>query len=175
MVDPDEGVRIEDYDPRWPERFETLRLRMAVLLSGMVTAIEHVGSTAVPGLAAKPIIDIDLLLKADRDLPPVVIALTSLGYAHRGDLGITGREAFRPPPNDFPHHLYVCSPDSSAYRQHIAFRDFLRAHREEADAYASMKRGLAFKYGSDREAYTKAKSEFVERILRRAGENPGKG
>src|SRR5579871_1315080 len=134
----------------------------------MAAAIEHVGSTAVPGLAAKPIIDLDVLLFSAGDLPSVIARLASLGYEHRGDLGIAGREAFRAPLNDFRHHLYVCLPAGKEYRRHIAFRDYLRTHPREARAYASLKRDLARQFRDDREAYNQAKSRFVTEILQRS-------
>lgn len=159
------AVVIEDYDPFWPEQFEELRSRLAKALDGVATAIEHVGSTAVPGLAAKPVIDVDVHLKSAADLPRVIAALASIGYQHRGDLGVPGREAFRAPAGNFPHHLYVCACDNE-FRRHIVFRDYLRTRPEAASAYAQLKRKLAHEYGKDREAYTKAKTEFVESILR---------
>jgi GrpB-like predicted nucleotidyltransferase (UPF0157 family) len=161
-------VIIQDYDPLWPQQFQTLRSRIAAILDGLVTAIEHVGSTSVPGLAAKPIIDIDVLLKSSVKLPLVITRLSSLGYEHRGDLGIAGRESFRAPPGDLRHHLYVCPSASQEYGRHIAFRDHLRTHQEDANAYATLKRQLADKIGADREAYTQAKGNFVVDILGRA-------
>jgi len=161
-------VIILDYNPLWPQQFQTLRSRIAAVLDELPTAIEHVGSTSVPGLAAKPIIDIDVLLNSSTDFAQVVTRLSSLGYAHRGDLGVTGREAFRATPDDAPHHLYVCPHDSQEYRRHIAFRNHLRAHPEDANAYATLKRMLADKFGADWDAYNKGKAEFVADILRRA-------
>ena len=161
------SVIIQDYDPRWPHLFEALRSRIESVIHGMAAAVEHVGSTAVPGLAAKPVIDIDVLLRSDTDLPVVIARLASIGYEHRGDLGVTGREAFRTPPSDVPHHLYVCPSNSSEYKRHILFRDYLRAHPVDANSYASLKRELVRTLGHDREAYTKAKSGFVAEILRR--------
>jgi GrpB-like predicted nucleotidyltransferase (UPF0157 family) len=162
-----DSVRIHDYDPLWPSRFDELRRTFALALQPLFAAIEHVGSTAVLGLAAKPIIDIDILLKSDADLPLVVAKLASLGYAHRGDLGITGREAFRPLSSDFPHHLYVCLPSGKEYLRHIAFRDYLRADPDAAAAYSRLKRELAIKFAGDREAYNQGKSAFVEEVLER--------
>jgi GrpB-like predicted nucleotidyltransferase (UPF0157 family) len=138
-------ITIEDYDPLWPQRFETLRLRIAATLGDLAIAIEHIGSTAVPGLSAKPVIDIDVLLRSATDLSPVINRLSSLGYDHQGNLGIAGREAFRTPHYDFPHHLYVCPPGSEEYKRH-----------------------LADKYRADRDSYTVAKSEFIAEILHRA-------
>lgn len=160
-------VVIEDYTPLWPKQFETLRSRLANVLGGLALTIEHVGSTAVPGQASKSIIDVDVLLKSAADLPRAIAALTSIGYQHRGDLGIPGREAFRAPAGDFRHHLYV-RPNDAEYQPHIAFRDHLRAHSRQADAYAVLKRKLAAKFGEDREAYNNAKREFVESILRKS-------
>lgn len=165
---PTSPVTIQESDAAWSRVFEAIRLRIAVALEGIAAAFEHVGSTAVPGLAAKPIIDIDVLLISASDLPSAIEKLTRLGYEHRGDLGVAGREAFKPPAGDFPHHLYVCPPDSQAYRRHLAFRDYLRLHPDEARAYAQLKRELAAKFGEDRDAYTQAKSSFVEEVLRRA-------
>jgi len=162
-------VIIEDYDPLWPDQFEKLRAKIAAALDDLVAAIAHVGSTAVPSLAGKPIIDIDVLLRSAADLPIAITRLASRGYEYRGDLGIAGREAFRTPPNEVPHHLYVCPPNSPEFRRHIAFREYLRTHPQDAAAYAALKRKLASQYRSDREAYNQAKAGFVQNILRRAG------
>lgn len=158
-------VIIEDYDPRWPQLFEVLRSRISTTLAKLAVSIEHVGSTSVPGLAAKPIIDIDVLLRSSDDVPEVIRLLAEIGYEHRGDLGVTGREAFRANPGSIQHHLYVCPPGSREYERHIAFRDYLRLHTADAHAYALLKRDLACKFGADREGYNLAKSQFVQRIL----------
>lgn len=164
---PNNPVVIVDYNPLWPKQFETLRSRLADVVGGLALTIEHVGSTAVPGLAAKPIIDIDVLLKSAADLPRAIAALTSIGYQHRGDLGIRGREAFRAPVGDLRRHLYVC-PDNGEYLRHVSFRNYLRAHSEDASEYGCLKRELAGKFREDREAYNNAKREFVESILRKS-------
>src|SRR5258705_12320222 len=88
------AVEVVDYDPRWPTRFETLRARIVAALGSLADSIEHVGSTSVPGLAAKPIIDIDVLVVSAIDVPEAIERLALLGYLHRGNLGIDGREAF---------------------------------------------------------------------------------
>jgi GrpB-like predicted nucleotidyltransferase (UPF0157 family) len=97
----DRRVVVQDYDPRWPQMFGMVRSRIAVVLNGVADSIEHIGSTAVPGLAAKPVIDIDVLLRSASDLPLVIRRLADLGYEHRGDLGVIGREAFRRSPRIF--------------------------------------------------------------------------
>jgi len=161
-------IIIEDYDPRWPEQFEVLRARIAPVLGPLAAAIEHIGSTAVPGLAAKAVIDIDVLLRSAADLPEAINLLATLGYQYRGDLGVPGREAFRPPPNDLPHHLYVCAPECLEYARHILFRNHLRGHPEDARSYERLKRALAVEFRNDREAYNQAKTRFVEAVLRRS-------
>jgi GrpB-like predicted nucleotidyltransferase (UPF0157 family) len=161
-------VIVVDYDPTWPTVFESLRKRIAGVLGGMAAAIEHVGSTAVPNLAAKPIIDLDVLLASETMLPATVERLASLGYVHRGDLGVPQREAFYAPANDPPHHLYVCPPHSAEFRRHVAFRDYLRAHPREAKIYANLKIRLAERFRDDRPAYNDGKTEFVKGLLSRA-------
>ena len=160
-------VIIEDYDQRWPHLFEMLSSQIAAVLNELAVSIEHVGSTAVPGLAAKPVIDIDVLLRSSPDLPVAIRRLGELGYEHRGNLSVSGREAFRAKDEGVRHHLYVCPPESREYRRHIAFRNYLREHGADADDYAVLKRELARKFDSDRDAYNQAKSQFVERILQR--------
>jgi GrpB-like predicted nucleotidyltransferase (UPF0157 family) len=161
-------IIIEEYDALWPVQFDTIRSRIASALGTFAAAIEHIGSTAVPGLPAKPIIDLDILLHSTADLPAVISKLKALGYEHQGTLGIPGREAFRAPAHDVPHHLYVCLPGCQEYLRHIAFRDYLRTHPKDADAYASLKHNLSGRFSIDRDAYTQAKTEFIEKILRRA-------
>jgi len=121
-------ILIAVYDSLWTEQFETLRPRIAPALGPLAAAIEHVGSTAVAGLAAKPIIDIDVLLGGRDHLAPAIQKLRSLGYLQQGDLGIPGRGSFRAPLHDFPHHLYLCLPQHREFDRPIAFRDYLRTH-----------------------------------------------
>jgi len=161
-------VIVLDYDPNWPRLFQSLCKRIADALGDMAEAIEHVGSTAVPDLAAKPIIDIDVLLASETTLPAAIERLASLGYIHRGNLGIPEREAFFAPANDPAHHLYVCPPCSAEFRRHVAFRDYLRAHPQDAKIYGDLKRALAEQYWEDRSAYNSAKTGFVVELTSRA-------
>ena len=168
-----EPVVIVDYDPSWPQQFAELRERLMSVLAGVVVGIEHVGSTAVPGLAAKPIIDIDVVIPDWYLLPTVIERLAMLGYSHRGDLGIAGREAFEQPPDLPRHHLYVCAADADELRRHLRLRDYLRAHPEAARAYEQLKRRAARVFPNDLEAYTEAKTSFVMGLLRSASEEEG--
>ena len=158
-----------DYDPAWPAAFERLRAALWPSLADLALAIEHVGSTAVPGLAAKPIIDLDVVVRARADVPAAVARLVTLGYDHRGDLGIEGREAFRAPEGSPAHHLYVCRSDAASLANHLALRDHLRAHPERAGAYGALKRRLAQDFPYDIDAYGAGKTDFVLTILREVG------
>jgi GrpB-like predicted nucleotidyltransferase (UPF0157 family) len=158
-------VVIIDYDPSWPATFEQLRDRLAATLGPLAVAIEHIGSTAVPSLAAKPIIDLDVVTADRADLPAVIQRLRPLGYHHEGDLGVPGREAFTTPTGAPPHHLYVCAVGTPALNRHLAFRDALRANADLARAYGDLKRDLAAKLGHFRTGYAEAKTRFVEDVL----------
>src|SRR5262245_9347453 len=166
-------IQIADYDPTWPSTFAALRAHLATALSPFVLRIEHVGSTAVPGLAAKPIVDLDVGV-ATADWPIVIQRLASLGYQHQGDLGIPGREAFRTPPADVAHHRYLCAPDSAELARHLAFRDALRAEASTARAYAELKQCLARQYAEDRLTYSEAKTDFVRAVLASAPRRQGR-
>ena len=162
-------IVIADYDPVWPVAFERIRATVLAAFAGRPAEVEHVGSTSVPGLAAKPILDIDVVVPAPGDLAPAIEALAGLGYRHRGDLGIPGREAFEAPDDGEPtRHLYLVVAGSLPHRDHLDFRDHLRAHPEAAEAYAKLKRQLAAKFRDDREGYTQAKAEFVLATLAEA-------
>ncbi len=167
---PSRTVTVVEYDPAWPARFAALAARAAAVLARppeVPARVEHVGSTAVPGLAAKPVIDLDVVV-APGDVPRAIARLAALGYAHEGDLGLPGREAFRWPPGEPRHHLYVCTPDAPAYRDHLLFRDHLRTHPDAAAEYAALKRALAARHAHDRDAYQAAKGAFVTAVTRRA-------
>ena len=124
----------------------------------------------MPGLAAKPTIDILILLSSETGLPAAIERLGTVGYTHEGDLGVRGREAFANPPgiSAHDHHVYVCPPSSEQYRHQIAFRDYLRASSDVARAYGDLKRDLAIRFCDDRVGYSKAKTAFILDVLRRS-------
>lgn len=160
-----EPVVIVPYDAAWPATFAALRDRIAPVLGELAVGIEHVGSTAVPGLDAKPIIDIDVVIRHADDLPAVTERLVTLGYTDLGDLGIIGREAFRATPELSRHHLYVCAAGSSTLQAHLTLRDALRLDPEIRSAYATLKRDLVKRYPSERDAYAEGKSIFITSVL----------
>lgn len=164
-------VVVVEYDPRWPHAFERLRERVAAALGNLAVAIEHVGSTSVPELAAKPIVDLDVVVPSAEEVPEAIRRLATIGYAHQGDLGIPGREAFNGPPGEAglpAHHLYVCPADGAELHRHLAFRDYLRRHPDAVAAYTAIKREGAGRFPDDRDAYQEYKSAVVREILERA-------
>jgi GrpB-like predicted nucleotidyltransferase (UPF0157 family) len=130
-------------------------------------AIEHVGSTAVSGLAAKPILDIDVVLRSVTDVGEAIRCLAEFGYQHDGDQGVTGREAFESPGGLPSHHLYVVVQCSEPLRNHIRFRDYLRS-QSAAKEYEHLKRSLAEQFRDDCEGYTRGKTAFIQAVLRQS-------
>ncbi len=165
-------VIVVDYDPAWPARFEALRSRIAEAVREIALAIEHVGSTSVPGLAAKPVIDMTVVVASRDDIPATIERLAVIGYRHRGDLGITGREAFHAPAGLPDHRLYVCAEDSAALANHLALRDWLRSHSDDALAYGALKQRLALQFRDDIDSYVDGKTDFIGAILAEAGFGP---
>jgi GrpB-like predicted nucleotidyltransferase (UPF0157 family) len=158
-------ILIQDYDPAWPAAFSKLAARVTAALGRLAFAVEHIGSTAVTGLAAKPVIDLDVVLSSPDDLPEAIGLLARVGYVHEGDLGIAGREAFLSPSGEPRHHLYVLAAGAHELRRHVAFRDALRADSDLRDQYSALKRSLAKACGNDRSSYTQAKSAFIASIV----------
>jgi GrpB-like predicted nucleotidyltransferase (UPF0157 family) len=158
------SIEIVDHNPDWPAMFAAESPHIRDALGGLVAAIEHGGSTAVPGLAAKPVIDVWLTLKGPLQ-PEQVEAMAALGYRHLGEAGLAGQDLFirRSAPAVHLHGYQVGDPD---YHRHLDFRDWLRAHPDGAAAYARLKKDLANRFKSDRLAYTEAKSDFIEAALR---------
>ncbi|SRR5208282_1429712 len=163
------AIQVVDYDPDWPRIFDQLKSWIWPSVCGVAVAIEHIGSTSVPGVIAKPVIDIDLVIKSVVDLPLVIERLTSLGYKHRGNLGVEGREAFLSPKNRPNHHLYVCPQNSFALKNHLTVRDHLRNHPRDAAAYCKLKKRLAEQFPHERERYVEGKTAFLLSILQQHG------
>lgn len=159
-------IEVVDYDATWATRFREVRERIWPALEGLAIGIEHVGSTSVPGLAAKPVIDIDVVISSRGRFPAVREALHTLGYLHRGNLGIPGREAFHRPPETYPHHLYVCSVDTPNLHDHLVLRDTLRQRPDLRDRYAAIKRQMAALHPHDIDSYIEGKGPLIEEVMR---------
>ncbi|MHC1684842.1 MAG: GrpB family protein [Clostridiaceae bacterium] len=161
-------IFVVPYDPAWPRLFSIEKERIDAVIHQYVSSIEHVGSTAVPGLAAKPVIDILIgvkhLFEAAFFIPP----LLTLGYVYIPELELDlpeRRYLQKISAGAHTHHLHLVEPDTSFYIDHLRFRDLLCLHPELASEYATLKLALAKKYRYDRAAYTDAKSNFIQRVL----------
>lgn len=165
-------IVVVDYDPAWPALFESLRSRIWPAVSDFALALEHVGSTSVPGLAAKPIIDICIVLESERDVHRAIDRLAVLGYVHLGNLGIEGREAFRRPDPVPAHNLYVCPRGSLGLVNPLAVRDYLRTHPDTVRAYGELKKRLAAQFPTDIDSYVDGKTDLILSILRAVGFSP---
>ncbi|MGD0833374.1 MAG: GrpB family protein [Candidatus Dormibacteria bacterium] len=163
-------IVVSDYDPEWPRWFEEVRAHVWPLVEEIALGVDHVGSTAVPGLAAKPIIDLDVVVASDDDILPVIERLAGIGYRWVGDLGVAGREAFSLAGDVTlpPHHLYLVVKDNRAHLNHWLLRDLLRADARARDDYAALKRRNAELARGDIDVYTAGKAAFVAGLLRRA-------
>ncbi len=151
---------IFEYRAEWVSQFEKIKEKLSEEMSGLPVHIEHVGSTAVPGLAAKPIIDIDIVYHEAIDFKQIKDGLLTLGYAHKGNQGIKGREVFKRTGqkedeilDKTAHHLYVCSYDCEELQRHILFRDYLRNHEIARIFYQNLKHDIAREAGNDRKIY----------------------
>ena len=157
-------ITIVDHDEAWPGRFEELRRRVETALGAHILAVEHIGSTSVPGLAAKPIIDLLLTVVNVDDEPAYGPALVEAGFVLR--VREPGHRLFRTPDRDA--HLHVYEPTNSAVADYLSFRDWLRGSAADRDLYAATKRDLARQDWSDMNAYADAKSDVIRAILARA-------
>ncbi|WP_245583569.1 GrpB family protein [Paenibacillus assamensis] len=168
-------VIVEEYNEEWPKSFRIIESILSSKLNGLALRIEHVGSTSVEGLTAKPIIDIDVVIESMKYLPRVIKMLEELGYVHEGDLGIKDREAFArkdiyvPYNNEgntkHEHHLYVCNRESEELKRHILFRDIVRKDPILITEYSNLKTQLTNTFRNNRTAYTEGKTEFITRIM----------
>ena len=162
-------IVVVDYDPEWPEIFERLRVNIWPVVQEIALSVEHVGSTSVPGLAAKPVIDMSVVVPSEADVPLAIERMATLGYGHKGNLGVEGREAFSRP-DDLPyHHMYLCPEGSIGLDNLLAVRDYLREHPETVQAYGDLKKQLAKKFPHDIDSYVEGKTDLILGILKAQG------
>ena len=172
---------LSEYNPEWTNQFEKIKSILVTKLSGIIFRIEHVGSTSIKDLSAKPVIDIDIVIPKGISLEVIKEKLSELGYYHRGDLDIKGREVFdRLKDKEYynstldtvRHNLYACPEDNLELERHILFRDYLRTNPEARLAYESLKKDIAERSGQEVKAYVLTKEtearEFVYSIIEKA-------
>ena len=163
-------IIVEPYNPAWKHEFEKLKNTISPYVADLIIDIQHVGSTSVPGLSAKPIIDFNIIIESYDVFPKLLERLESLGYKHDGDGGIAKRERLKNGIRDgfMAYNMYVCPKDSEELLRQIAFRDYLKKYPNEADEYGRIKVTLATLFPHDIDSYISGKHDFVERIIANA-------
>ena len=164
-------VTVLPYDSSWGTAFEEIKKEIESAIGDLVIGIEHVGSTSVEGLSAKPIIDLDVVIKDYSVFDAIVSRLETIGYIHEGDLGIKDREAFKylDKPHLQKHHLYVCPQYSKELLRHVTFRDYLRSNREAVQKYSAVKEAAAKLFPDDIGKYMEYKSCCIEELYAQCG------
>ena len=165
------SVIVMPYTEKWKSDFEAIQAELSPALDGLILSIEHVGSTAVAGLSAKPCIDIDVVIEDYSVFPAVAEKLETIGYIHEGDLGIPEREAFKytDKPHLQTHHLYVCPRHSKELHRHITFRDFLRSNPEAVRRYSAVKETAASLFPNDIDQYMAYKAPCIAELYALCG------
>ncbi len=164
-------VVVIPYDEGWKKAFADIKAELLAALGDCVQGIEHVGSTAVEGMSAKPCIDVDVVISDYTVFDAVVRRLSAIGYVYEGDLGIKDREAFcySGKFHLLKHHLYVCPQSSEELRRHITFREFLKANPEAVRVYSAVKEEAARLYPNDIDGYIAYKSPCIAELYARCG------
>lgn len=157
-------------DPRWPQLFEAESGKIEAALAPNVAAVHHIGSTSIPGIYAKPVIDILVAVNSIASVDEDSSKMESLGYEAMGEFGIPGRRYFRKddPGGVRTHQIHVFESGSAQIERHLAFRDYMIAHPDEARAYSDLKQSLVAKYPESADDYMDGKDEFIKEIDRRA-------
>ena len=165
----DEAIRIVPFDREWPVRFERERAALTDAIGEWVAGgVHHVGSTAVPGLAAKPVVDILVGVRSLEESRACFARLGELEYLYFPYRSEEMHWFCKPNPSRRTHHLHLVPTDGRRFREELAFREYLRAHADVAEEYGELKCRLAEKFRHDREAYTEAKGEFIRGVVDRA-------
>jgi GrpB-like predicted nucleotidyltransferase (UPF0157 family) len=160
-------VRLVQYSPEWAKIFDREEKLLQSSIGEYIIEIQHIGSTSITGMLAKPIIDIGVAIERFEEGVVCIKPLEALGYIYNGENGIPRRHYFDKG-DPTAYHLHILEQDSDEWKKHITFRDFLRNNEEAANEYARLKQQLARKFRHDRLAYTEGKSEFIHHILKLA-------
>lgn len=167
-------IEVVAYNPEWREEFKKAKKFYKGLLKNLDIQVEHVGSTSIEGLYAKPILDIDIIVKDDKTKGTVIRKLESAGYKHLGTMGVDGRDAFSYS-NDYPninwmaHHLYVCMEGSINLKNHLLLKKYLKNNKEAVQKYSQLKLELAKKFPNDIDGYIDGKTNLINSFLEKEG------
>ncbi len=162
-------IEVLPHSPEWITLFTSIKSQVWPKVQQAAMSIEHVGSTAIPGLHAKPIIDMAIVVDSNEKTRAAILALKELGYEHRGDLGIKGREAFKRPINSPKHNLYVVLKDSLSLKNHLLFKNYLLNNAEARKQYSDLKLQLARDHADNIDLYVEGKTSFIVNILKQLG------
>ena len=164
-------VIVMPYDKEWQTDFEKIKFELENAIGDLILGIEHVGSTSVQGMSAKPSIDIDVIIKDYSVFDIIVSRLADIGYIHEGNLGIKDREAFKytDKPHLQTHHLYVCPQYSAELHRHITFRAYLRTHPEAVNEYSKVKEKAAQLFPDNIDKYMEYKSPCIAKFYKLCG------
>jgi GrpB-like predicted nucleotidyltransferase (UPF0157 family)/N-acetylglutamate synthase-like GNAT family acetyltransferase len=162
------AIQVLDYDPAWPKEFEEVAAKLDRLLDGLVADIEHIGSTSIPGMCAKPKIDVDTVLKSGDLIPQGIERLKQAGYTYHGNKYDDGMWAFTTGRGSFGERVYLCAPGTPTHQKRLFFRNHLRAYSEDATSYALLKQQLASETDNDWDYYTGSKGPFIASIVKKA-------
>lgn len=170
-------IEVVPHNPAWKEKYAAEKGLLLNIFGKLVHSIHHIGSTAIPGIKAKPVIDIMIVVQDIQKVDHLNQAMIAAGYTPRGEYGIAGRRYFNKDTNGIrSHHVHSYALGNPEIKWHLDFRDYLRAHPDEAQAYSRLKESLAAQYRHDSETYSDSKTDFVQRILALASswreENP---
>jgi GrpB-like predicted nucleotidyltransferase (UPF0157 family) len=172
---PEEAIEVVPYDPAWPAQFQRERQRIAAALGDAAVAIEHIGSTAVPGLASRPIVDVMVGVEDVERSGQAVAGLIDLGFDYLPELEaqLPKQRYFRKPAPTAVH-VHMVERGSAAFERHLLLRDYLRTHPEAVQEYSRLKRGLVLRFHHDRKAYVEGKAGFVEAVAAAASREAGR-
>ena len=164
-------VIVLPYDKAWKIAFQEIKYELEQAVGHLIVAVEHVGSTAVEGMSAKPCIDIDLVIRDNSIFDAVAARLAEIDYVHEGDLGIPDREAFdySNKPHLYKHHLYVCPQHSAELHRHVVFREFLKVTPEAVKQYSAVKEEAARLFPNDIDEYMRYKAPCIEELYSQCG------
>lgn len=165
------SVIVVPYNEEWKKDFEKIKKEIESEIGDLILGIEHIGSTSVEGLSAKPCIDVDVVMRDYSVFDEIVSRLESIGYKHEGNLGIKDREAFKysDKPHLMAHHLYVCPQESAELHRHITFREFLRHNTEAVEKYSSVKEKAASLFPDNIDKYIEYKTPCIEELYLMCG------
>jgi GrpB-like predicted nucleotidyltransferase (UPF0157 family) len=166
---PSGQLRLASYAPDWPLLFLAEKAQLCAVLENYILDVQHIGSTSIPGMPAKPILDIGVAVPNFDEAVVCIPLIEQLGYSYRGECGIPRRHYFvKGDPRT--HHLHMLEVTSEEWKNHLLFRDYLRSNSEAAQAYANLKQQLATRFAADREAYQTGKESFIQAVLQQANE-----